>query len=73
MKHTGNTVAFCYVDITRWKTSKYPTLIYKYDANSKLGKTTIYQLNEIAPNISLSVTAYLVNEDKEKLISKYQP
>ncbi|KAK8889426.1 hypothetical protein M9Y10_034172 [Tritrichomonas musculus] len=63
---TGNTVAFCYVDITRWKTSEYPTLIYKYGANSKLGKTTIYQLNELAPNISLSVTAYLVNEDKEK-------
>ena len=63
---TGNTVAFCYVDITRAKTADYPSIVYKYGANSKLGKSTIYQLNHLAPNVSLSVTVYLVNEDEQK-------
>ena len=63
---TGNKVAFCYVDITRAKTTDYPSIVHKYGANSKLGKSTIYQLNHLAPNVSLSVTVYLVNEDEQK-------
>ncbi|KAH0793167.1 hypothetical protein GPJ56_002876 [Histomonas meleagridis] len=55
----NNEAALCYVDITQ----SNPRIVYRYGANSNIGTSTIYQLSQPAPNESVSLTIYMMNQD----------
>ncbi|KAH0793057.1 hypothetical protein GPJ56_002952 [Histomonas meleagridis] len=56
-----NTGAQCYVDMTRTRNIQ-PRVIYQYGANSNIGTSTVYELSQPCPNISVDYCIYLEND-----------